>query len=332
MTKKICAMQMDDLTSINVKLDSSFAIGLAAQRHGFKIFHYSPHHLTYHGDKIVDGKKIANLTARGHFVNLHHPAKAAHFSIDETIESMPLDSCDVIWLRQDPPFDMAYITNCHLLELLQATSQVLVVNNPRSVRSHPEKLAVLYFADLMPRTIISNDVSELQNFHAAIGDMVIKPLYGNGGLGVAFLKKTDPNLAVYVELQQSFNKNIPLMAQAFVKNIIKGDKRILLIDGEALGWFNRTPAVGQIRANTRAGGGAMACDLSTKDKEIVARLKPWLIAEELFFVGIDVIDGFLTEINVTSPTGIFLSDQLMGTHLADDIWHSLEKKLQARKK
>ncbi len=323
---------MDPLEGIKIQYDSSFAIGLGAQRHGFTIFHYLPKDLSYHGDKTVGGKKMANITASGRFVTLQQKENGEHFSVVKEVADFPLDECDVIWLRQDPPFDMTYITNCHLLELLQATSNTLVVNDPRAVRSSPEKLAVLYFADLMPRTIISADLAQLQRFHDDVGDMVIKPLHGNGGAGVAFLAKGDPNLAVYVELQQAVNKNLPLMGQAFVKNVTKGDKRIILLDGEAAGWFNRLPQAGQIRANTRAGGGLMACDLSPQDKEIVERLRPWLVKEKLFFVGIDVIDGYLTEINVTSPTGIPVSDRLLGTNLADDIWKRLEKKLHGQKK
>lgn len=320
---------MDPLETIKLEFDSSFALGLEAQNRGFKIFHYLPKDLSYHGDKMVDGKRVANLTARGQFVTLQQK-KGDHFKITAQVAAQPMDECAVVWLRQDPPFDMNYITNCHLLELLMDTSNTLVVNNPRSVRSSPEKLATLYFANLMPKTIISGNLDELQDFHQAVGDMIVKPLHGNGGSGVAFLPKGDPNLAVYLELQQGMNKNMPIMGQAFIKNVSKGDKRIILIDGEPLGWFNRTPASGQVRANTRAGGGVEACELSPRDKEICAALKPWLRERDLFFVGIDVIDGHLTEINVTSPTGIPSSDRLMGTTLAKDMWNILEKKLKAK--
>ena len=322
---------MDPLETVKLEFDSSFAIGMEAQQRGYKIFHYLPKNITYHGDKMVAGKKMANLTARGQFVTLQQK-KGDHFTVTKDVAAQPLDECTVVWLRQDPPFDMNYITNCHLLELLQDTSETMVFNNPRSVRSSPEKLAALYFAKFMPKTIISANLDELQDFHHAVGNMIMKPLHGNGGAGVAFLPAGDPNLAVYLELQQGINKNMPVMGQEFIKNVSKGDKRIILIDGEPLGWFNRTPATGQIRANTRAGGGLEPCDLSPRDKEICAALKPWLLEQDLFFVGIDVIDGNLTEINVTSPTGIPSSDRLMGTTLAKNLWDKLEEKLKATKR
>lgn len=324
MTNKICGIQMDPLDTVKINLDSSFALGVEAQRRGYQIFHYLPTDVTYHAAK-------GRVMARGQFVRFHNDP-ANPFSDHRPVAAQPLDECQVILLRQDPPFDMSYITSCHLLEMLQHQAGTMVVNNPRAVRSSPEKLAVLYFADLMPPTIISADLHALQSFHDDMGQMILKPLFGKGGSGVAYLGPGDPNLAVYYELHQQAEPNVPLMAQGFIKNVSRGDKRIILVDGEARGWFNRTPVAGQVRANTAAGGGLAACDLTDRDKEIVARLKPWLQQEELWFVGIDVIDGFLTEINVTSPTGIPTSDRLMGTKVAVDTWDMIEKKLVAQGK
>lgn len=325
--EKICALQMDPLETINIHGDSSFALGLEAIQRGYRLFHYLPHRVSFRGNT-----NPAEVVAAGSFVQLTRAGGGKHFSVIEMVEQFPLGKADVIWLRQDPPFDMSYITSCHLLELLVEQQRAkgertsLVVNNPKSVRSSPEKLAVLNFPDLMPETLVSNNLAELKSFHQQYGEIVLKPLFGNGGLGVVYLGKNDPNLTAYYELHQ-LRERTPIMAQRFIQNVKKGDKRILLVDGLALGVINRVPEAGQVRANMHVGGRAEPSELTIRDQAIVARLKNWLRDEGLLFVGIDVIDGFLTEINVTSPTGIQESDRLMRTNLAKDIWNVIEKKL-----
>jgi glutathione synthase len=237
------------------------------------------------------------------------------------------DEADVVLMRQDPPFDMGYITATHLLEQIQ--DRVLVVNDPAEVRNAPEKLFVLRFPDLMPPTLVTKSLEEAMDFRARHGAIVVKPLYGNAGTAVFLIDKTDGNLPALVELFSSVWRE-PFMVQAFLPSVAEGDKRIVLIDGEPAGAINRLPKKGEIRSNLAAGGSAQPTELTAREQEICARLGPELKKRGLIFVGIDVIGGFLTEINVTSPTGIRAIDRFNGTDTPARIWDAIKARLDAR--
>ncbi len=311
--KKICAVQMDPLNSININGDSTFVCMLEAQIRGFSIFHYLAQNLTYNHGK---------LTARGHFVEMRREL-GNHYSV---LSEATIDLCDakVILMRQDPPFHMGYITACHLLETIM--HKVLIVNNPASVRSAPEKLSALGFSDLMPITMISKDIKEIQDFHKIHGEIVVKPLFGNGGLGVVKLNQDDPNLGAILELFNELGPS-PIMAQKFIPKVVDGDKRIILIDGKAVAAINRRPLKGQIRSNMHVGGKPEACDLTAREQEICERLHDFLKDNGLIFTGIDVIDGLLTEINVTSPTGMQEMNRFYDIQVEAVLWNAIESKL-----
>ena len=237
---------------------------------------------------------------------------------------MNLADWDVIWLRQDPPFDMGYITTTHLLDFLEG--ETLVVNDPFWVRNYPEKLLVLHFPDLTPPTTIARDLDTLKAFKEEHGDIILKPLYGNGGAGVFRLGPDDRNLNSLHELFTSIN-NEPLIAQKFLPDVSKGDKRVILIDGEPVGAINRVPAAGETRSNMHVGGRPEKVDLTERDLEICAAIGPLLREKGQVFVGIDVIGGWLTEINVTSPTGIQELERFDGINVAATIWDAIEAKL-----
>lgn len=310
------ACQMDHIVNIEIEGDSTFALLLEGQKRGHRLFHYTPEKLALFGDKLVAtgcDLKVADV-------------KGAHFELSEE-RGEDLTDWDVVLLRQDPPFDMAYITTTHLLERIHP--QTLVVNDPAHVRNAPEKLFVLDFQDLMPATLVTRQLDDVRAFQKQYGDIIVKPLYGNGGASVFRVKPDDSNLASLVELfQQVFRE--PFMVQEFRAEVSEGDKRIILVDGEVGGVVNRVPAAGETRSNLHVGGRAAAIELTDRDHEICARLKPHLKERGLLFTGIDVIGSYLTEINVTSPTGIRHIADLGGPDIAAMIWDAIEEKAAAR--
>lgn len=309
------AVQMDPIETINVAGDSSFALMLEAQKRGHIVWHYQPGDLSYR-----DGRVVA--VARS--IRVQRVA-GDHFSFGETRLLDLADDVDVVLMRQDPPFDLAYITATHLLERI--ADRTLVVNDPAAVRNAPEKLFVLDFAEYMPPTLITRRLDEAKAFHAQHGEVVVKPLYGNAGSAVFHVGRNDANLAALTELFGEVWRE-PFMVQAFLPDVSKGDKRIVLIDGKPAGAINRLPKSGEIRSNLAAGGSAEATELTPREQEICAKLGPELAKRGLIFVGIDVIAGYLTEINVTSPTGIMAVDGFNGTDTPALIWDVIETKLK----
>ena len=306
------AVQMDPIENIMIAGDSTFAIMLEAQARGHELFYYQTKTLA-----LEDGK----LWARGHSVHVRDE-KGNHFTAKPE-ERVDLGSFDVVHMRQDPPFDMNYITATHLLEHIHP--RTLVVNDPKEVRNAPEKLYVTNFPDLMPPTLITRDARELLQFRKAHSHIILKPLYGNGGAGVFRLAEEDQNFASLVELfQQSFRE--PFIAQRYLPEVRKGDKRIILVDGEPAGAINRVPAVNENRSNMHVGGRPEPSELTARDKEICRRLGPELKARGLIFVGIDVIGDYLTEVNVTSPTGIREVKRFGGPDIAALIWDAIERR------
>jgi len=286
------AFQMDPITAVNVNADSTFDIALECYARGHEIWVYEPRHLVFEAGKVrAKARRVTQMQrVQGEHVTLADP------------ETLDLHGVDVVFLRQDPPFDMSYITSTHILEHLQP--EVLVVNDPRHVRDAPEKLFVTHFEGVMPPTLITSDEQEIRAFFERHKrDVVVKPLFGNGGAGVFRIRDSAENIASLVELFQQVSRD-PLMAQAFVPDVRNGDKRVILVDGEPVGAINRVPAEGEVRANMHVGGVAVESTLSERDLEICRIIGPELKRRGLVFVGIDVIGDYLTEINVTSPTGI----------------------------
>jgi glutathione synthase len=312
------AVQMDPLESINFAGDSTFALMLEAQRRGFALWHYTPEALSLEGGRLTAPARALSV--------FDDPARYYEFGERRILD---LASVDVVLLRQDPPFDLAYITSTHLLEQIQ--SRVLVVNDPAAVRNAPEKLFVMEFADLMPPTLISRDRAAIEAFRAEHGEIVMKPLYGHGGASVFKVAAPDPNFGSLFDLFHAMFRE-PWVAQRFLPAVVEGDKRILLVDGEPLGAINRIPAENDIRSNMVRGGAAAATALTEREREICARLGPELRRRGLLFVGIDVIDGHLTEINVTSPTGLRALARLGGPDLAIPIFDAIEAKLAVLRK
>ena len=308
------AVQMDPMESINVAGDSSFAIMLGAQARGHRLWHYLAPHLSY-----SDGRVLAR--ARG--VEVRN-TPGDHFSHGEWELLDLAEDVDVVLMRQDPPFDLAYITATHLLERVQG--RTLVVNDPASVRNAPEKLFVLDYARFMPPTLITRSLEEVRAFQAEHGEIVVKPLYGNAGTAVFKVGRDGANLGSLVELFGHVWVE-PFMVQAFLPAVAEGDKRIVLVDGKVTGAINRIPGKGEIRSNLAAGGTAHPTELSGREREICDALGPELARRGLLFVGIDVIGGYLTEINVTSPTGIVAIDRFNGTDTPALIWDAIEAKL-----
>lgn len=309
------AFQMDPLESINVQGDSTFALMLEAQARGYEIYEYQVEALTY------DGGDLFAATARQVKVQ-REPGN--HFTVLEKTALDLAKDVDVVWLRQDPPFDVGYITATYLLERLEG--QTLVVNDPKSVRDAPEKLFVLDFARFMPPTMVTRNLAGLREFHARHEDIVIKPLHGKGGEGVFRIGPDGRNLAALAEMFTGAMDE-PFIAQAFLPDVSAGDKRIILVDGEVAGAINRIPGKGEFRSNLVAGGSAHKVGLTEREEEICAALRPELKRRGLLFTGIDVIGGYLTEINVTSPTGIVVMDEFNGTNTPGMIWDVIEAKL-----
>jgi glutathione synthase len=306
------AVQMDPIERIKIAGDSTFAVLLEAQARGHKLFYYTPDRLS-----MLDGKVVARMRSLQ-----VRDKEGDYFTLGETKRTEVL-SLDVVLLRQDPPFDLAYITTTHLLERVHP--KTLVINNPASVRNAPEKMFVTEFTDLMPPTLLSHDLEEIKAFRAAQGDIVMKPLYGKGGEAVFLLRKDDLNFGSFYDLFSIMFRE-QWVIQKFLPEVKHGDKRIILVDGEFAGAVNRVPAEGDLRSNMVRGGSPKATDLSKREQEICKRLGPALKERGLLFVGIDVIDGWLTEINVTSPTGVRAIKNVGGPDVAAMIWDSIEAK------
>jgi glutathione synthase len=306
------AIQMDPIGPINIDADSTFRIAIEAQERGHELFYYTPDKLAYREGRIV---------ARGWPLELRRE-KGNHFTLGKETE-IDLAEWDVVWLRQDPPFDMSYITNTFMLDMIHP--KTLVVNDPFWVRNYPEKLLVLNFPQLTPPTLIARDLQAIRDFKHQHGDIILKPLYGNGGAGVFRLDPNDRNLASLHELFAGINRE-PLIAQKFVPDVAKGDKRIILVNGDPVGAINRIPAAGETRSNMHVGGRPEKVGLTARDIEICAAIGPTLREKGQIFVGIDVIGDWLTEINVTSPTGIQELERFDGTNTAARIWEVIEDK------
>ena len=307
------AFQMDPIEDVDINADSTFRLAEEAQNRGHDLYVYTPNDLTFNRGKIIAKVRSISLKRKiGDHVNFG------------AVELLALSEFDVIWLRQDPPFDMGYITNTHLLDLIG--QKTLIVNNPFWVRNLPEKLLVLEFPDLIPETVISRDLEEIKRFKNEFKDIIIKPLYGNGGAGIFRLREDDKNLTSLHELFSSISSE-PLIAQAFLPDVKKGDKRIILVDGEPVGAINRVPKAGETRSNMHVGGKAEPARLSQRDREICRSIGPILKNRGQVFVGIDVIGDYLTEINVTSPTGIQELERFDKVNIAEMIWHAVEKKV-----
>jgi glutathione synthase len=316
---------MDPIDSINIDADSTFALMLEAQRRGHALWHYEVRHMALReGVQHPGERRKERLQARARPITVQR-TRGDHVRFGDSV-LLDLASMDVVLMRQDPPFDMAYITATHLLEHIHP--KTLVVNDPASVRNAPEKLLVTHFPDLMPPTLITWDLEAIRAFRAGHGDIVVKPLFGNGGAGVFRIKPDDENLGALLEMHFARSRE-PLMLQRYEPAVRQGDKRIILVDGEPLGAVNRVPAEGEARSNLHVGGRAEKCEMSARDREICAAIGPTLRAQGLIFAGIDIIGDWLTEINVTSPTGLQEIARFDGTHLEQAIWDSIEAKVGA---
>jgi glutathione synthase len=319
------AVQMDPMESINIEGDSTFALMLEAQARGHALWHYEVRHLSLReGRRSPAGQMAERLTAVARSVTVRHE-HGRHFAFGPA-ETLDLGVMDVVLMRQDPPFDMAYITATHMLEHIQPGT--LVVNDPAAVRNAPEKILVTQFPDLMPPTLITWDVEAIRAFRAEHTDIIVKPLFGNGGAGVFRIRPDDENLASLLEMHFARSRE-PLMIQRYEPAVRAGDKRIILIDGEPAGAINRVPAQGEARSNMHVGGRAEKSALTAREQEICRRIGPLLRAQGLIFVGIDVIGDWLTEINVTSPTGLREIARFDGTNLAARIWERIEERKKA---
>jgi glutathione synthase len=325
------AVQMDPIESINIDADSTFALMLEAAARGYPMWHYDFRHMalregvasrTRDGGPRPGAPREDRLFARARPITVQRVA-GDHYRFGEPVLT-DLATMDVVLMRQDPPFDMAYITATHMLEHIHP--QTLVVNDPAAVRNAPEKILVAQFPDLMPPTMITWDLEAIRAFRQEHQDIVVKPLFGNGGAGVFRIRPDDENLSALLEMQFSRSRE-PLMFQRYEPAVRRGDKRIILVDGEPLGAINRVPAAGEARSNLHVGGRAELTELTERDRAICARIGPTLRAQGLIFVGIDVIGDWLTEINVTSPTGLQEIARFGGAHLERAIWDSIEAKV-----
>ncbi len=312
MTLKV-GIQMDHVNSLHIAGDSTFALGLEAQARGYELFHYEPNRLQLRGNTLTAAIEKMTLNDQ----------EGDHFTLEPSVDT-DLATLDVILLRQDPPFDMAYITSTHLLERVHPDT--LVVNDPVAVRNAPEKILVMEFPDLMPQTLITRDFDAIIRFREEVGDIIIKPLYGNGGAGVFHVPGHDMNLSSLLEMFDGLYRE-PFIAQEYLKDVRAGDKRIILVDGEPVGAINRIPAEGDARSNMHVGGRAEHSELTKRELEICERIGPTLKEHGFIFVGIDVIGDYITEINVTSPTGIREVNKFSGTDIAALVWDAIEKRL-----
>jgi glutathione synthase len=308
------AIQMDPIEHVNIEGDTTFAMAEEAQIRGYEIFVYQVETLSWQEGKVSARAKPAKVQR----------VKGDHVSLGEEVVLDLAEDVDVVLMRQDPPFDMSYITAAHLLEFLKG--KTLVVNDPFWVRSSPEKIVPLLFPDLMPPTLVSRDVTTIKAFQAEHQDIVVKPLFGNAGAAVFRIKPEDGNLGALLDLFFTTSRD-PIMVQAFVPGVFEGDKRIILVDGEPVGAINRVPKGNDIRSNLAVGGTAHPVDLSEADLAICRAIGPTLKERGLLFVGIDVIAGRLTEINVTSPTGALALKAFSGVNAVSLMWDAIERKL-----
>ena len=307
------AVQMDPIEAIDIDADSTFALMLEAQARGHALWHYGPRDLALHSGRVVARARPVTVERR----------RGAHWRF-EAVEELDLGQMDVVLMRQDPPFDMAYITATHILERVHPAT--LVVNDPAHVRNAPEKVFVTHYPDLMPQTLITRDRAEIEAFRAEFGEVVMKPLYGNGGAAVFKVSVGDPNFGSLYDLFAATFRE-PWVVQRFLPEVVDGDKRFILVDGVFAGAVNRVPAPGDIRSNMVRGGAAESTQLTPREAEICERIGPALRERGLLLVGIDVIAGYLTEINVTSPTGIRAIKRVGGPDLAVGVWDAIEGKV-----
>jgi len=307
------AVQMDPIENFHIGGDSTFALMLEAQNRGHELFYYVPQELSLN---------VSQLTATGYDVTVRD-VEGDHFEKGEK-RTVDLAEKDVVLLRQDPPFDMSYITSTHLLETIHP--KTFVTNDPAHVRNAPEKLFVMEYPEYMPETLISRAEQDIRAFASLHGDIIIKPLYGNGGAGIFKLSAHDQNFGSLLEM---FSENFrePFVIQKYLPDVRAGDKRIILVDGEIAGAINRVPAKGDVRSNMHAGGKPEPVEITARDEEICAAIGPALSERGLLFVGIDVIGGLMTEINVTSPTGIREVKKFGGNDIAEMIWDKIEEKI-----
>jgi glutathione synthase len=306
------AVQMDHISTVNITGDTTFGLSLEAQARGHQLFHLTPNRLSLDNGKVVAALEPMQV----------RDVKGDHFALGEAVLT-DLSEVDVVLLRQDPPFDMFYVTTTHLLQRIHP--KTLVVNDPFYVRNLPEKLFVTEFPDLMPPTLISKDRALIDAFRAKHGDIIVKPLYGNGGAGVFLLHQDDKNLASLLEMFAHANRE-PLVIQAYLPAVRAGDKRIILIEGEPVGAINRVPAANEARSNMHVGGKATPTEMTARELEICARIGPELRKRGQILVGIDVIGDYMTEINVTSPTGIREVKRFGGADIAALFWDAVEKR------
>jgi glutathione synthase len=313
--KLAVAIQMDHVSTIDIEGDSTFVLGLEAQRRGYTLYHYTPPSLIFRDRRVMARVEPMGLRRE----------KGNHFTLGAP-EMVDLSTMDVVLLRQDPPFDMSYITTTHVLEHIHP--KTLVVNDPASVRNAPEKLFVTHFEGLMPPTLITADLVALRDFRDEHKDIILKPLFGNGGSGVFRVRPDDENFNSLLEMFSQRSRE-PIIAQRYLPEVRKGDKRIILIDGEAVGAIDRVPAAGEARSNMHVGGVAVKASLTKRDREICDMIGPELKRLGMIFVGIDVIGDYLTEINVTSPTGLQQINRFDGVSLEGQIWDRIEAHWQA---
>ncbi len=306
------AIQMDPVESFDITVDSTFRLGLEAQARGHRLFYYLPRDLSLKNGKVEAFARSLELRRE----------KGNHFTAGPGF-TLDLSTIDVVLMRQDPPFDMAYITATHVLEHIHP--KTLVVNDPVEVRNAPEKLFVTHFPQLMPETLITSRKAEVEAFRETHGDIIVKPLFGNGGAGVFHLKPGDENLGSLLETFTLLYRE-PIIVQRYLPEVRQGDKRIILVDGVPVGAINRVPAEGEARSNLHVGGTAVRSTLTAREREICDTIGPVLARKGLLFVGIDVIGDYMTEINVTSPTGIQQIEAFDGTNVAALIWDAIEAK------
>ena len=306
------AIQMDPIEKVDIGGNSDFALALEAQRRGHGLLYYGPRDLSFRDGKVTAHVRPLNVRA----------VKGDHFALGDGFV-YDLSAADVVLMRQDPPFDMAYITATHILERIHP--KTLVVNDPKEVRNAPEKLFVTEFAEFIPPTLITSDLREIRAFRDEHKDIIIKPLYGNGGAGVFRLKPDDENFGSLMEMFTLFYRE-PVIVQRYIPEVRKGDKRIILVDGEFAGAINRVPAQGEARSNMHVGGRPEATELSAREKAICAAIGPELKKRGLIFTGIDVIGDYMTEINVTSPTGIHEVKRFGGADIAGLVWDAIERR------
>ncbi len=309
-TQSIVAIQMDPIDSIKIITDTSFALGLEAQKRGFQLFYYLASDLTYNNGDIV---------ASGYYIKFNDDA-TCHYQYQKAA-MLNLTKAEYVLIRQDPPFDMAYITTTYLLELLPQTT--LILNNPAGIRNAPEKLMVAHFKNLAPPTLLTKNITLIENFIDEHAIVIIKPLYDFGGNGIFKITKQDANLGSLIELYQHLYKE-PFIVQRYIPEVEDGDKRIIIIAGDPVAVFKRVPPPHQARSNVRIGGTPKACVLSDRDKEICNQLKPKFLEMGIHLAGIDVIGDYLTEINVTSPTGMRMMNRMYDLDLAVNFWNGAE--------